>query len=388
MKLALVTLVSFLATFILVPLVRRLAMRLKIFDPPEKRKLHSYHVPRLGGLAIAGGFLISSGLAFYLGLIDISSKEVILFTLASAVMVTTGLLDDIRGFGAPIKLALQFIAVSIFVFSGLKIQSITIFQGYTIELGLLSVPLSVFWLLFIINAINLIDGLDGLSSSMAITSLVFFGLLAFVFGHNTATLASLLLIAALVAFLFFNIHPAKIFMGDTGSLFLGMWLAVLSIKGTSYSGISLPLFVPVLILAIPALDVFLAIARRAIRCFRSCQKDQLKIHRLLLSSLVACLSADNFHIHHQLLRRGFRPTPVVGMMALLATFFGLLSIVFLFETLLWQAIILSLSLISVATFTAYLNYPEFKFGQGKVEELDEELNYDNLPHLVSAYKRK
>ena len=281
----------------LTPLVRSFAHRHGLYDQPGARKVHSQVVPRLGGVAIAVAFAIPvMALLVYLNRIgeQLAGQEGFLIALVGGgiPILLLGVWDDVRGCGHKVKFVVQ-IAVAVFtVFIGVDIDSITVPGVGKVELDLLSPVITVLWIVGIINAINLIDGLDGLASGVcffALLTLFFSGL---VDDNVVVCVVSTALAGAIVGFLFFNFNPATIFMGDSGSMFLGYVLATLSIATTSKSATLVALTVPLLALGLPIFDTFFAIIRR------------LYLRRPVFS-------ADRGHLHHRLLALGFNQRQAV-----------------------------------------------------------------------------
>jgi UDP-GlcNAc:undecaprenyl-phosphate GlcNAc-1-phosphate transferase len=275
---------------LLTPLVRNQAVRLGWFDQTKStRKVHARPVPRLGGIAIVVAFftplaallVVDSGV----GRQFLANRDLVLglFVGGSAIALL-GIYDDFRGCGARLKFTVQF-AVALAMWGvGLRIETITWPFGPPIPLGMVSLPFTLLWIVGVVNAVNLIDGLDGLAGGVAIfaagTNLV----LALARGDVLMALCMAALAGAVLGFLVFNFNPATIFMGDTGSMFLGFVLATVSIKTSTKSGTAVAMIVPVIALGLPITDTLLAMARRA----------------LLGRSM---FDADRDHIHHRMMSR-------------------------------------------------------------------------------------
>ena len=252
---------AMLFSYVLTPYVIKLAHRIGAIDvPKDDRRVHSKPIPRLGGIAIFGGFFIVSTLLIPL------SREMMGFLLASVIMIIMGILDDTRGLGAKTKLLIQITcALIVFVF-GVRIEFLTNpFDKETgmLYLGILALPLTVFWIVGITNTVNLIDGLDGLAAGISAISAITLSLIAYMSNDITSTILLVALAGGAIGFLPFNFNPAKIFMGDTGSLFLGFALSVISIEAAIKSAATLAVVVPILALGIPIFDTTFAIIRRA-----------------------------------------------------------------------------------------------------------------------------
>lgn len=267
-------------TAFLVPLVKRLALRVGAVDKPNQRKVHQGLMPRMGGLAIFIGFWVAIFATLPL------DRTLLAVFNGATLLVFVGFLDDTNDLPAKLKLIGQIIAAGIAVAGGVRIGFLTsLFSDDLLFLSWLSVPVTVIWIVAIINAINLIDGLDGLAggvSAIAATTMAIVGI------ANHDPIAAILgvgLAGACVGFLFYNFHPASIFMGDTGSMFLGYTLAIISITGVAKGLTFVSVFIPILILGVPIFDTLFAIIRRA-------------------ASGKPIFEADKAHLHHCLLQRG------------------------------------------------------------------------------------
>jgi UDP-GlcNAc:undecaprenyl-phosphate/decaprenyl-phosphate GlcNAc-1-phosphate transferase len=266
-------------TFGLTPLVRRLAVRFGAIDQPSERKLHVVPTPTMGGLAMWVGFLVAIGVSRFLPFFD-SMNETAAEPLAAVVTCTLmtglGVIDDRRGTSALAKLTAQIFIAGVLVLLGVQLAFFVLPGYWTVVLGTdEAVPLTILWVVAAANAINLVDGLDGLAAGMVgIAAATFFVYMVRDFSDtgSVAALLSVITVGICVGFLPWNFHPARIFMGDTGSMLLGMLVAIATISGVGRNPfppsqgevavIALPLLVPLLVLGIPFLDVLLAIVRR------------------------------------------------------------------------------------------------------------------------------
>lgn len=294
-----------LTTFALMPLVRRLAFRIGAVVRPDERRIHERPTPTLGGVAMLGGLLVGMLVAWRMdafGPIFQGNTEPLGVVIAAVLMLGVGVIDDLREVSAPAKLSGIVLAASVLVFSGIGILVLRIpFQGTFLLSSDWSYLVSVIWVVGMANAINLIDGLDGLAGGIvAIASGAFFlysmqladeGLLQV---GNIGPLLAILALGTCLGFLPWNVHPAKIFMGDGGALLLGLMMAASTMvvggrTDQSFSGQSFfffaPLFIPLVILGVPILDTALAIFRRA-------------------TKRTGVATADKDHLHHRLMRMG------------------------------------------------------------------------------------
>ncbi|MCL2817347.1 MAG: undecaprenyl/decaprenyl-phosphate alpha-N-acetylglucosaminyl 1-phosphate transferase [Clostridiales bacterium] len=270
-----------LATVLLAtPLMTRLAFKVGAVDYPDERKVHKKALPRLGGLAIFLAFLCGT---LVLGNVD-AQKFALL--LACAVIVLMGCLDDTTSLSPAVKLSFQVLAALLLVQSGVYVEHLTNpLSGGTFPLGVFGIPLTIVWLVGVSNAVNLIDGLDGLAAGVSAISSCTIAAISFLSGNFHTAGMAVVLVAASAGFLRYNFPPARIFMGDSGALFLGFVLAAFSIMGLAKGATVISVFVPVLILSFPIFDTFFAVVRR----FRARRP---------------VLQADRGHLHHRLLDMG------------------------------------------------------------------------------------
>lgn len=300
---------SFLITYLLVPGNIAFSVRHGMIDYPSSRGVSVREVPLAGGLSFGLAVLICQLILYLAG--SYLSERYSYLALGGFLIMLLGLFDDKRRFTAKYKLLFQILIIIFIYYAGFKIEVLTNPFGHDIILSFLSLPVTLFWFLLVINAFNLIDGMDGFAAGIGmIASLVLFvvGLL----NHNQAVaLLSLLLIGSLLAFLRFNFYPARIFMGDTGSLFLGFYLAAISVAGTSqFKGITaMTLLIPIMVLIIPLGDTALAIFRR------------IKRRRHIFE-------ADKEHLHHKLLEFGFSQKSIALLGYFITSLFGLIALGF------------------------------------------------------------
>lgn len=300
--------VTFIAAVILTPLVKKFAIAIGAVDQPNDRKVHVLVMPRLGGLAIFLSVVI--GVIFNKPV----SPFLLPIALGALIIIVTGILDDLFELSPKIKLIGQILAASVVILGGIKVEFINLPFDARLELGLFAVPLTLLWIIGVTNAINLIDGLDGLSAGVSSIVLATMATMAYVNGNFFVLAISMIMLGATLGFLIYNFHPAQIFMGDTGSLFLGFMLSVLSLLG--FKNITLfSLLVPAIILAVPISDTLFAIVRRALK------KKPLS-------------APDKSHLHHCLLRSGFSHRQTVLIIYAMSAFFSLCAIL-LSQTTLW-----------------------------------------------------
>jgi UDP-N-acetylmuramyl pentapeptide phosphotransferase/UDP-N-acetylglucosamine-1-phosphate transferase len=316
-----VFLVGFVVTYLLTPVVRSLAVRFGIVDLPDERRPHKLPTARGGGLAVFLGFHAAClvAVAFpwpkFAGELDFAWWQRLV--LPSLVLLVVGLIDDIRGLRPLLKLGGQAVAAALIFLGGARFGSLF---GHPLPMFLDFVMVEV-WLLAVINAFNLIDGLDGLASGLAIISaLGLCGIIAL--EHLPADVLVLLgLIGACLAFLRYNLHPASIFLGDTGSMFIGFTLGAVSLQTFTKSTFILSLTIPMLVLGVPIYDTLLAVWRRSARMYLIGDKAGSGLNR------IGIMHADVEHLHHRLLKAGLSTRRVATLLCLgnaLLVAFGLL----------------------------------------------------------------
>lgn len=281
-------LVAWLATDLLIPWVTRMAYALGRVDTPDARKVHTVPIPRLGGVALFLGFSVGLLAIEWLtpGPLFPRSGPFMGLWIGGAMIFALGIADDLKPLPAKFKLLVQILAAGVAVYFGVRIDFLSHPAGGIMLLGpAIAIPLTVFWLVGITNTINLIDGLDGLAGGVSLIAAATTALIAFQTHQPTIALVALALMGGTIGFLRYNWNPAKIFMGDSGSLFLGFTLATLSVIGVLKLVATAALLVPVLILGVPIFDTAFAIIRRAI-------------------ARRPIFSPDRGHLHHRLLGLG------------------------------------------------------------------------------------
>ena len=277
-----IVLITFITSLILVPFVKKLATHVDAIDIPNERKVHKKPIPRLGGLAIFGAYLLG-----YM-LFARTSVQIISILIGSFIVVLIGVFDDIKPIRALVKFIVQILAACVVVFYGNMVLNHVDVFGLSFDIpNILSQIVTIFFIVAVTNSINLIDGLDGLSSGISCIYFITIAIIAFVLNRNQGldTILSLILLGSTLGYLVYNFHPASIFMGDSGSLFLGFNISIIALLGFKTATIT-SLIVPVFILAIPLFDTTLAIFRR-----------------LLKGESIG--KPDKEHFHHQLLKMKF-----------------------------------------------------------------------------------
>ena len=301
--------VALVVALVVTPLVILLANKTGAMDAPDARKVHKKPIPRIGGLAIYAGFM--AAIIFVearFGFDAESIKETVGLTLSGTLIVAVGLIDDYKNLPAKVKLLGQIIAAAVLVLIfDVRIDFVTDPFGDYIYLEWFALPATMFWLVGLTNTVNLIDGLDGLAAGVA--AIASFTILLIALEQNFILVAVMTaaLAGAAVGFLKYNFHPAQIFMGDTGSMFLGFMLAGISVTGAVKSVATIALIVPIFALGLPILDTTFAIVRR-------------------VRGGVPIFKPDKGHLHHRLLGVGFTQCQAVLLMYVISALFGLSAI--------------------------------------------------------------
>ena len=300
--------VAFGVSLALTPFVKVLAQKIGAIDVPDARRVHDHPIPRMGGLAIFYGFLI--GVMCFCQL-DKALRGIL---IGSLIIVALGIADDVKQLGAKLKFLVQIVVACIVVGHDIVIEYVSVptFISETgiIGLGYFSIPITILWIVGVTNAVNLIDGLDGLAvgvSSIATFSLFFIAILS---GEMQVALLSAALAGGCLGFLPYNFNPAKIFMGDTGSTFLGFMLSVVCIQGLFKGYVVISFIIPFLILGLPIFDTAFAIVRR-------------------IWNKKPIMAPDRGHLHHKLMDMGFSQKQTVAILYVITSILALSAVVVL-----------------------------------------------------------
>lgn len=325
--------VSFLLCFLTVPGVMVLAKRVGAMDiPKDKRRMHTEPIPRLGGLAIYIGFL--AAVLLFCPTITPALRGIL---IGSVMMIVIGVMDDINALPALPKLLVQIVAAVVVVLHGVVItyfENPFPFGPENFQLGWFAYPVTVLWIVGVTNAINLIDGLDGLAAGISSIASVSIFIIAWLTSAPEIALIMAALCGACFGFLPYNYNPAKIFMGDTGALFLGFILASVSISGLFKSSALVSVAVPFLVLGLPIYDVLFAIGRRVLK------------HQPIMQP-------DRGHLHHRLIDMGLSQRQVVTILYSVSGTLGLSAII-LATGLSGRAFALMLLLLALTVLEFYL----------------------------------
>ena len=360
---AIAFLLAFITAFVATPYTIRLARKVGAVDIPNDRRINKKTMPRLGGLAVIAGFLISEIylvvsmiLENKINFLDDNLNTKLLGILSGVVVLgIVCYIDDVKNIKPLVKLTGQLVAAMIVVASGVVINNFTIpFKENSIIINeVLSYIITVIWIIGITNAINLSDGLDGLSSGITLLSCIS---LIIVFSLNGSPLIAIVLITALagaiLGFLPYNFNPAKTFIGDVGSNFMGFMLSVISIMGVAKTYTAIVLIAPILVLALPILDTIWAIIRRIVKT----------------RSLKGVFKADKGHLHHKLVARGYTQKQTVLILYGVTATLGMTAIILL-DSGIWKALSFALLVIAIVA----LGYKDFvKLNLFKTKEMDEQ----------------
>ncbi|HAU31642.1 MAG: Glycosyl transferase, family 4, conserved region-containing protein [Desulfotomaculum sp. 46_296] len=300
---------AFFLALLITPAVRKLAFAWGAVDLPNPRKVHQHVMPRLGGLAIYVAFVIplflTMPVSLFIGLIT-----------GISLIVLIGVIDDIKGISPWLKLGGQILAAYSLIMLNIQIGFVTNpFNGHIIPLGWWGIPITIFWVVAVTNAVNLIDGLDGLAGGVSCIAALTIAAVGWtqwkifgITGQQEIIMLALILAAAIIGFLWHNVYPASIFLGDTGSMLLGFSLAAVSVLGLTKSAAAVSIFIPLVILGIPLFDVVLAVFRR------------YHLHKPIFQ-------ADREHIHHQLMNLGLNQRQTVAVICGISFILGISAVV-------------------------------------------------------------
>ncbi|WP_156290927.1 glycosyltransferase family 4 protein [Oceanobacillus salinisoli] len=315
--------ISAVTVFLITPFTKKLAFKINATDKPDNhRKTHNSEKASLGGLAIFIGAI--AGFLY----LQPESPQMTAIIIGAFIMIITGMLDDIFDLKPIYKFAGQIAAAIVVVSSGLTIDKLTMPFFGTVYLEGLGYVITIFWIVGASNAINLIDGLDGLAAGVSTIALSSILVMAMMDYRMVVAYLCIILIGSCIGFLYHNFYPAKIFMGDTGALFLGYAIAVVSMLGLFKNVALFSFIIPIIVIAIPVFDTLLAIIRRII-------------------NKQGIATADKRHIHYQLIKMGYSHRTSVLILYGFSTLFGILAITFNSGTMLSSLITLIMIIIGI-----------------------------------------
>lgn len=311
-----IILIPLIISTLLTPFIKRYSIYAKAYALENERTVHHGKISRIGGVAIYLAFFIT--MAFFVS----TDRALSGIVIGGSIMFFAGLIDDLIDMKPIVKLALEIAAAIVLIYYGVSVDVIRIF-GVVIDIPFLTVLFTVIWIAGITNAVNLMDGLDGLAGGMSVVILVVIGCLALVERRIDVVTITFILAGATFGFLIFNAHPASIFMGDCGSLFLGFMISAISLLGFKSSTI-VTLALPMLLLMLPIIDTLSAILRRTLKGMKFMQ-------------------ADKSHIHHLLMKQ-FGHGKTVIIMCGITSLFGLSAFIYMINKVIGFIVILSLLL--------------------------------------------
>ena len=358
---AIAFILAFVVAFVATPYTIKIARKVGAVDiPKDERRMHKKSMPKFGGPAVILGFLVSTIYLLIVMSMEQSinlfsfeeyGKKLLGFLIGIGIITAFCVVDDIKTIKPLTKLVGQLLAAIVAVVAGIRIDGITLpFLNFPEIHQVTSIILTIAWIIIVTNAINLIDGLDGLSSGISVISAVS---LLIIFVLNGSSMVSIVLIAALagalVGFLPFNFSPAKTFIGDTGSNFLGFALAIISILGSAKTYTAAVIVLPLIVLGLPIFDTVFAIIRRMIRG----------------KSKKAVFKADKGHLHHKLVARGYNQKQAVLILYGISAIFGIFAVI-LCDSGIWKALSFLLIVI-VAIASGYKNFSPERTGKERYE---------------------
>ena len=302
-------LIALIVVLVVTPGVIVLADKTGAMDAPDNRKVHKKPIPRIGGLAIYIGFMVA--VLLIINFAELSpevARGIQGLLIGGTMVVLLGIVDDYTNLPAKVKLLGQILAACVVVYYDVRIDFITDPFGDYLYLEYLAAPATVFWIVGLTNTVNLIDGLDGLAAGVSTIAAFTIFLVALEQGVLIVAIFMAALAGAAVGFLYYNFNPAKIFMGDTGSMFLGFILAGVSVIGAVKSAATIALIVPIMALGVPIMDTTFAIIRR-------------------YRGGVPIFKPDKGHLHHRLLDMGFTQRQAVLLMYVISALLGMSAVV-------------------------------------------------------------
>ncbi len=355
---------ALIVSFLMTPVVKTFAYKVGAIDvPKDNRRMHKTPIPRLGGLAIFLGFMVSTLL---FNEIDVQMRGIL---LGSVIIVLLGVVDDITPLPAMLKFVVQIIAALIPISHGVVIKALSnpnIFSGdpYWV-LGGFSIPITILWIVGITNAVNLIDGLDGLANGVSAICATTMLVIALLVADGQVAITMAALVGACAGFMPYNTNPAKMFMGDTGATFLGFILATMSIQGLFKFYALISFAVPFLILGLPIFDTAFAMIRRI-------AKGQ------------SPMKPDRSHVHHRLIDMGLNQKQAVATLYVISAILGMSAVVLTTSGEL-KAMMFFVALCLVAGVAARVVFPK-EVQEGLREEMAELMDHNH--HKTTAQEKK
>lgn len=361
----------------LAPIIIAISKKFQLLDHPNQRKIHISYISRLGGV----GIFISMWIGIYLtNRFDVINLEDSFWSpifWGSIVAFGLGLWDDLKNIPAKQKLVFQFLLAFLAYGFGFRIHEIQVGFGNPLQFGNFELPVTVLWIVTVMNAFNMIDGLDGLAGGFAFLVFSTISLLGYLNGSDNVMILAMICAGSCLGFLMFNYHPAKIFMGDCGSMMLGYILAIISMS-SGLENVTTSIFTPFFLLAFPLIDLCTAVLRRMIHA-KTANKNIS-----YLGIIRRTFDADGNHIHHRLLKLGFsqrKITMMVYAFTIVSCGLGLVSIYFSFGLIFFLFIFYVWFTVQTIRL---LDYEEFVTGayRNRQRELEEKQKLSTAPSLV------
>lgn len=363
LKYLILFLLTFAFSLLFTPVARSIAKRLRAFDIPNERKVHDHPIPRLGGFSIFVTFnlilVVASQIDFFFFPSDFLGQiNFFWLFVASFIMLGIGVVDDLRRLPPSVKFFFQILAGLIVAVACVKIQVITLPFG-TIDLGVWSIPVTILWVVAITNAINLLDGLDGLAAGTSfIVCIAMFGI-SLLNQNIGIALSSAILAGSVLGFLRYNFHPASIFLGDSGAYFLGFTLSVFPLLGGLKGTATFAILVPLLALGLPIMDTALSMIRRLLRSLHIMDIDEEKNElKFFFLDGFSMFRADRGHVHHRLLEMGLTQRKAVFLLYAISLILGGLA----FSSVYFKNINYALFLTTIG-FASYLGVKKLGYSE-------------------------
>ena len=316
-------LLAMLVSYILTPYIKKLAFQIGAIDKPDQRKVHNRIMPRLGGLGIYIAFMIAVVASLE------PTWDLVGLLIGGTVITIIGVLDDKYQLPAKVKLLGQIVAACVLVLFDIRIEWVNNPWGGYYYLDLLSIPITIFWVISFTNVVNLIDGLDGLAAGVSAIASLTVILVAIQMGYFDVAVLTAALAGGIIGFIRYNFNPATIFMGDTGSMFIGYMLAAISVYGAVKTATTVALFVPAIALGLPILDTAFAILRR-------------------YSNGRPIFQPDKGHLHHRLLAMGLDQKQAVLLMYAITAALGIAAVLWAEMDGFYAALIIAVIITAVA----------------------------------------
>ena len=316
-------LLAALVSYILTPYIKKLAFLIGALDKPDNRKVHKKIMPRLGGLAIYIAFMVAAVASLEM------TWDIVGILIGGTVIVTVGVLDDKYQLPAKVKLLGQIFAACVLVLFDIRIEWVNNPFGGYFYLDYLSIPLTIFWVISFTNVVNLIDGLDGLAAGVSAIASLTVILVAVQMGYYHIAVMTAALAGGIIGFIRYNFNPATIFMGDTGSMFIGYMLAAISVYGAVKTAATVALIVPFIALGLPIMDTAFAIMRR-------------------YTNGRPIFQPDKGHLHHRLLAMGMNQKQAVLLMYAITAALGIAAVLWAEVDGFYAALIIAVIITAVA----------------------------------------